>query len=205
MFPAYSSVVNHTQVPAITLGPRWAIFCREWIVRRLLPTIRVRRLYIKISSFSVSRDPVTATDHRILFSISSWPFVHWPCSGGGNQEPGWVMVTSVTRLPCVSPPIYPGHISDSHSRHDLFWSTRFCISWTPWIHAVHCGPRLNVSWDFYGHRAKVPRLHIVNDNLKGIRNSARENIFSLTKHLSDSRRAISSLTPLSEIACEAYL
>ena len=131
----------------------------------------------------MSRDPVTATDHRILFSISSsWPFVHWPCPGGGNQEPGWVTVTRVTGLPCVSPPIYPGHIWDSHSRHDLFWSTRFCISWTPWVHAVHCGPRLNVSWDLYGHRAKVPRLHIVNDNLKGIRNSARENIFSLTKH-----------------------
>ena len=66
-------------------------------------------------------------------------------------------------------------------RHDLFWSTRFCISWH-WIHPVHCGLRLNVSPAFYGHRAKVPRLHIVNDNLKGISNSAEENIFSLTKH-----------------------
>ena len=80
--------------------------------------------------------------------------------------------------------------------HDLFWSTRFCISWTHWIHAVHSGLRLNVSWDFYGYRAKVSRLHIVNDNLKGIRNRAKENIFSLTKHFTfDSRRVISSLVP----------
>ena len=46
------------------------------------------------------------------FLSPPWPFVHWQCSGGGNQEPGWLMVT---RLPCVSPRIYPGHIWDSHS------------------------------------------------------------------------------------------
>ena len=99
------------------------------------------------------------------FLSPPWPFVHW-------QWRPRTWMTHGDQLPCVSPPIYPGHISDSHSLHDLFWSTRFCISWTHWIHAVHCGLRLNVSWAFYGHRAKVSRLHIVNDNLKGIRNRA---------------------------------
>ena len=104
------------------------------------------------------------------FLSPPWPFVHW-------QWRPRTWMTHGDQLPCVSPPIYPGHIQDSHSRHDLFWSTRFCISWTHWIHAVHCGLRLNVSWAFYGHRAKVSRLHIVNDNLKGIRNRAKK-IFS---------------------------
>ena len=190
--------MNHTQVPAITLGPQWAIFCRERIVRRLLPTIRVWRLYIKISSFTVSRDPVTATDYRILFSISSLALC--ALAVFRNLDDSWWPGSHV--CPLVST-LVTSEIAIP--RHDLFWSTRFCISWH-WIHAVHCGLRLNVSPAFYGHRAKVPRLHIVNDNLKGISNSAEENIFSLTKHFAfDSRRVISSLVPLSEIACEAYL
>ena len=188
--------MNHTQVPAITLGPQWAIFCRERIVRRLLPTIRVRGFisrYLLSPCHEILSQPLIT---GFCFLSPPWPFVHWQCSGGGNQEPGWLMVTSSHVCPLVSI-LVTSEIAIP--RHDLFWSTRFCISWH-WIHAVHCGLRLNVSPAFYGHRAKVPRLHIVNDNLKGISNSAEENIFSLTKHFAfDSRRVISSLVPLSRL------